>query len=99
MKTLSNISILLCILLLCTPPDAKTQEVSQWLDLGLYGGQFQTVAVDPFDNSIVFAGSYLGGGLFKSTDYGAAWKTVPGFRDTEVYGKLLLTNTSRERSG
>jgi photosystem II stability/assembly factor-like uncharacterized protein len=85
MKTPLNILILLCILLVCNPPDAKTQEISQWQDLGLYGGQFQSVAVDPFASSILFAGSYLGGGLFKSTDYGATWMTVPGFRDTEVY--------------
>jgi hypothetical protein len=98
MKTLSNISILLCILLLCTPPDAKTQEVSQWLDLGLYGGQFQTVAVNPSDSSILFAGSYLGGGLFKSTDYGTTWKTVPP-SGIPRYMKLLLTNTIREHSG
>ncbi len=73
------------IIVLCSPPVAKTQEHSLWHDLGLYGGQFQTIAVDPFDRSCLFAGSYLGGGLFKSTDYGASWHTIPGFRDTEVF--------------
>ncbi len=85
MKKLLRQMLMWWMILLCSPPRAKTQEHSLWHDLGLYGGQFQTIAVDPFDRSRLFAGSYLGGGLFRSTDYGNSWHTIPGFKDTEVF--------------
>jgi photosystem II stability/assembly factor-like uncharacterized protein len=78
-------SSLLILLLLSNPHDAKTQVDSPWKDLGLYGGQIEAIAVDPFDSSRLLAGSYLGGGLFQSLDYGRSWSAVPGFRDREVY--------------
>ena len=78
-------TIILILFLLSYPREVKTQEVSPWKDLGLYGGQIEAIAIDPSDSSRLLAGSYLGGGLFKSSDAGGSWHTVPGFRDTEVY--------------
>ncbi|MBF0497306.1 MAG: hypothetical protein HQK58_12150, partial [Deltaproteobacteria bacterium] len=57
-----------------------------WSDLGLYGGQVVSIAVDPNDGNIVFAGTYGGDGLFKSNDGGQTWQAVPGFRNGTVYG-------------
>ena len=79
------LSIYLIFLSLSIPQEVKTQEDSPWKDLGLYGGQIEAIAIDPFDSSILFAGSYLGCGLFTSIDYGTSWKAVPKFRNTEVY--------------
>ena len=84
-RSLLIFSSVLILYLLSNPRDVKTQEHSPWRDLGLYGGQIEAIAVDPFDSSRLLAGSYLGGGLFKSSDYGKSWNAVPGFRDTEVY--------------
>ncbi|MCX5896799.1 MAG: hypothetical protein NTY29_01220, partial [Proteobacteria bacterium] len=84
-KYLISLSIYLIFLSLSIPQEVKTQEDSPWKDLGLYGGQIEAIAIDPFDSSRLFAGSYLGGGLFKSIDSGTSWKAVPEFRNTEVY--------------
>ncbi|MCX8043702.1 MAG: hypothetical protein N3B18_06190 [Desulfobacterota bacterium] len=71
------------------PTAAKTQEHSLWKDIGLYGGQIPTIAVAP-DSSAVYAGSWGGDGLFKSTDGGATWFGIPQdnpswFRNYEIY--------------
>ena len=84
-QSLISLSIYLIFLSLSIPQEVKTQEDSPWKDLGLYGGQIEAIAIDPFDSSRLFAGSYLGGGLFKSIDSGISWKAVPEFRNTEVY--------------
>jgi photosystem II stability/assembly factor-like uncharacterized protein len=84
-RTLLIFLSVLILHLVSNPRDVKTQEDSPWWDLGLYGGQIEAIAVDPFDSSRLFAGSYLGGGLFTSADYGKSWSAVLGFRDTEVY--------------
>ncbi|MBF0552584.1 MAG: hypothetical protein HQK60_18890, partial [Deltaproteobacteria bacterium] len=57
-----------------------------WSDLGLYGGQIKSIAVDPGDGNTVFAGAYGGDGLFRSSDGGQTWQSVPGFRNGIVYG-------------
>ena len=56
-----------------------------WRDLGLYGGQIYAIAIDPADPNTIFAGSYYGDGLFKSTDGGENWQSVNGFRNEIVY--------------
>jgi photosystem II stability/assembly factor-like uncharacterized protein len=93
-RNLPRFTVVLILLLLSYPREAKTQADSPWKDLGLYGGQIEAIAIDPFDSSRLLAGSYLGGGLFKSIDYGASWKAVPGFRDTEVYDICYDPNTT-----
>ncbi|MFC1591954.1 hypothetical protein ACFL43_05475, partial [Thermodesulfobacteriota bacterium] len=63
---------------------AHAQDSSFWEEAGLYGGQVLAIAVDPEDNATVYAGSYSGDGLFKSTDRGATWRTIPGFRNMGI---------------
>jgi len=56
-----------------------------WRDLGLYGGQINAITIDPVDPNTMFAGSWYGDGLFKSTDGGATWYSVEGFRNKLVH--------------
>ncbi|MBF0526453.1 MAG: hypothetical protein HQK56_15325 [Deltaproteobacteria bacterium] len=56
-----------------------------WSDLRLYGGQVESIAVDPSGGNTVFTGTYGGDGLFKSNDGGQTWQAVPGFRNGTVY--------------
>ncbi len=78
-----------CIVLLAALPVLVTgtaiAESSNWNDLGLYGGQIFSIAVDPADSSVLYAGSYAGDGLFASTDGGTTWSTVAGFRNNSVF--------------
>ncbi|MBF0525929.1 MAG: hypothetical protein HQK56_12630 [Deltaproteobacteria bacterium] len=69
-------------------PAARTapSPVTGWSDLGLYGGQIKSIAVDPGEGNIVLAGAYGGDGLFRSNDGGQTWQSVPGFRNAIVYG-------------
>ncbi|MFH0925905.1 MAG: hypothetical protein V1872_09820, partial [bacterium] len=49
------------------------------LNLGIYGGQINDIAisVDPDSNKMtLFAASYMGDGLYKSTDEGKNWESV-----------------------
>ncbi len=62
----------------------SAEDNSTFQDLGLYGGQVNSIAVSTDNSSIVFAGTWLGGGLFKSTDAGENWTIVPGFKNISV---------------
>jgi photosystem II stability/assembly factor-like uncharacterized protein len=52
-----------------------------WDDFGLYGGQISSISIDPGDTNHMFATSYMGDGLFVTSDQGAGWQFVPGFRN------------------
>ena len=58
------------------PLSSLSQEVEAWTDLGLYGGQIYDIAIDPSNPNKMFAGSYLGGGLYVTTDGGSSWQAV-----------------------
>ncbi len=78
--------IILLLFFLFPPLSAlKAEEPIGWVDLGLYGGQIYTIAIDPADSNTILAGSYYGDGLFKSTDGGENWESVDGFRNKIVY--------------
>lgn len=84
------------------PTTGKTQEQSLWKNLGLYGGQINSIAADPKDSSILYAGSWTGDGLFKSTDSGETWLSIPQdnpdnpswFRNMEVKSIAVDPNNS-----
>lgn len=83
-------AIFVLLVFLCTSPVHKTQADSLWEDLGLYGGQINALAIDPDDNSLLYAGSWGGDGLFKSTDSGTTWRQIPEsnpswFRNIVIY--------------
>ena len=77
-------------LLLCSPTTGKTQEQSMWENLGLYGGQIAALDIDPEDSSVLYAGSWGGDGMFKSTDSGETWVSLSSdnsslFRNYEIF--------------
>lgn len=87
---LAAVCLFVCAHVLFIPGTAKTQEQSLWEDMGIYGGQINTLAVDPGDSQILYAGSWGGNALFKSIDGGQTWRTIPSedssqFRNLEVY--------------
>ena len=47
-----------------------------WTDLGLYGGAVNALAIDPSNPDKLFAGTYMGEGLFRSTDGGLSWQAL-----------------------
>jgi photosystem II stability/assembly factor-like uncharacterized protein len=64
------------VVLLCFPCLSMSQGVEVWSNLGLYGGQVYDIAIDPNNPEKMFAGSYLGDGLFVSEDGGGSWQAV-----------------------
>jgi len=67
-----------------------------WNDLGLYGGQVTSIAIDPTNYSKIFAATYQGDGLFVSYDLGVTWKPVPGFRNFESHQVAIDSNNSQK---
>jgi photosystem II stability/assembly factor-like uncharacterized protein len=75
-----------------------------WKDLGLYGGQVYDIAIDPVNPGKMFAGIYMGGGLYLSEDEGNTWQAVdargqiPGedeFKDHAVWAvKIAPSNNN-----
>ena len=81
-----------------------SQELEVWTDLGLYGGWVYDIAIDPSNPDKMFAGAYLGGGLFVTEDGGNRWQVVETggfeggedeFRDHAVYAvKIAPSDTN-----
>jgi len=83
-KIAVNLIVFLIISVLSVFSNAAAEDNSTFKDLGLYGGQVSSVAVVPDNSSIVFAGTWMGGGLFKSIDAGLSWTVLPGFKNIAV---------------
>ena len=62
----------LCILLIF-PGHSRSQV---WTNLGLYGGAIYDIAVDSTNPNKIFSGSYMGDGLFLTSDGGGNWQPV-----------------------
>lgn len=79
------------------PPSVAVEDGDRsqiWHDMGVYGGQILSLAVDPQQPWILYAGTWCGDGLFKSSDSGASWTTLPDeatarFRNFEVFDIAL----------
>ena len=53
---------------------AVSREIEPWTNLGLYGGQIYDIAIDPSNPDKMFAGTYMGDGLYVTTDGGNSWQ-------------------------
>ncbi|MCK4487792.1 MAG: hypothetical protein KAU38_13670, partial [Desulfobacterales bacterium] len=61
---------------LCLPSSSMSQDVQVWTKLGPYGGQTYDIAIDPSNPDKMFAGTYMGDGLFVTTDGASSWQAV-----------------------
>jgi hypothetical protein len=55
---------------------AVSQQVEAWTNMGLYGGQIYDIAINPSNPDKMFAGTYLGDGLYVTIDGGRNWQAV-----------------------
>ena len=62
---------------------SAAQELEVWTNLGLYGGQMYDIAIDPANPEKMFAGAYLGDGLFVTTNGGSIWQAVVAAEQVE----------------
>ena len=65
---------------------------SPWSPAGPPGGAAYGVAVDPKDAKVLYAGTF-GGGVWKSTDGGAAWSRLAGFPAQETVNAVAVHPT------
>jgi len=64
-----------------------------WVDLELYGGQIYDIAINPSNTNQMFAGGYLGGGLYSTTNGGTNWQPVlTGEEGSEMEGEATFRN-------
>src|SRR5450432_1915724 len=73
MKWLCSGILLLSMIMICVPASAGT--VWQQTN-GLYGGDIRALAIDPTAPQTVYAGTFYGGGVFKSVNGGSSWNAV-----------------------
>ncbi len=98
-KKINIIYILtICIYLTHLSP-VLAQAESQWSNMGIYGGQMTSIAIDYDDPDVLYAGSWMGDGLFKSTNKGEDWFNIPvlqpsWFRNYEVFDVDVDPNDS-----
>jgi photosystem II stability/assembly factor-like uncharacterized protein len=76
----------------------KTWSVSQ-VDPTNYASDIYSLALDPVDRSVIYAGTH-GGGIWYSADAGVTWSAIlPGVRDSDVpviaFGPETPTTSSR----
>ena len=74
-----------CLLAVCFCSGYQGTALPYWENMELYGGQINTLAISSKDSRLVFAGSWSGDGLFKSTDGGVHWESCDYFRNREVF--------------
>ena len=79
--------------------NVNAQSNTLWQDLGLYGGQIEHIAIDPFDSSHLYVGSWMGDGFFASHDGGESWligaQKTGWFRNHVVYDIDIDTNNPK----
>ena len=63
-----------------------------WSQIGPYGGEVVTIAGDPSNPKVIYAGT-LGAGLLKSTNGGQLWEKTPGFCGSHLSALLIQEGT------
>jgi photosystem II stability/assembly factor-like uncharacterized protein len=68
--------VFVTILFLCNPYYSFAQGVEVFEDLGITGGHIYDIAIDPENPDKMFAGAYLGDGLYMTMGGGNTWQAV-----------------------
>jgi photosystem II stability/assembly factor-like uncharacterized protein len=85
------LSLALAVLPIAYPVASR----ADWSNLGLYGGQVYTIALDRNNPNKIFAGAYYGGGLFRTIDGGVNWTAVTtGAEGSDFDGEATFSNTA-----
>ena len=79
--------IFLALVLCGFPSSSMSQGAEVWTNLGLYGGQIYDIAIDSSNPDKMFAGSYMGDGLFMTTDGGDSWQAVVAAEEEDMGGE------------
>ena len=80
------VSVLLSLVLFGLAPFAIPQKVEPWTNRGPYGGMISDIAIDPSNPNKMFAGTYMGDGLYVTMDGGSKWQAVEDtFKDRIVW--------------
>jgi hypothetical protein len=66
----------------------KADESYQWVKVnnGLYGGDVRSLAIDPTNSKVIYAGTYSG--VFKSTNGGTNWSDI-GLTNPDVWSLVI----------
>ena len=83
-----NMTVMAGLCLLWTISTCGAADV--WNNLALYGGNVYDIAFshDPLQPDKIFAGTYLGGGLYGSENGGSSWtpvETAHNYRDEDTF--------------
>ena len=79
----------LLTLLITSQAGTVSAGTNVWTSIGPEGGQISSLAIDPTNPSTLYAGTW-GGGVFKSTNGGAAWSAVnTGLTGIYVYALAI----------
>ncbi len=81
--------IFIPFLLLCLSSSSLAQGVQVFENLGIYGGKILDIAIDASNPDKMFASSYMGDGLFLTTNGGNNWQAVEtkheyGFKNSMI---------------
>ncbi len=72
----SSYKIICTIILLLTSLELLHGGLNVWTSNGPYGGHIVSLAVNPLNHSVIYAGCDDSGGIFKTTDGGETWVFV-----------------------
>ena len=78
-----------CLFILACSFCHQGSTLASWDNIGLYGGQINTLAIGSKNSTVIFAGSWSGDGLFRSTDGGINWESIEYFRNAEVFSLAM----------
>ena len=56
--------------------NVTAKKIETWTNMGLYGGQILDIAIDPDNADKIFAGAYMGDGLYVTGDGGESWQAA-----------------------
>jgi len=87
LRSVKRTFVILAQFLIILPlfPGYQGEAHSSWENKGLSGGQIQALSISSKNPNLIFAGSWSGDGLFKSTDGGLNWENCDYFRNREVF--------------